>query len=42
MEKYIDLKDPNDLRKDKKVILDGFKTFDISKDLEKLDKLIIK
>ena len=42
MEKYIDLKDPNDLRKYKKVILDGFKTFDISKDLETLDKLIIK
>jgi len=42
MEKYIDLKDPNDLRKDKKVILDGLKTFDISKDLEILDKLIIK
>jgi hypothetical protein len=42
MENYIDLKDPNDLRKDKKVILDGLKTFDISKDLETLDKLVIK
>ena len=42
MENYIDLKDPNDLRKDKKVILDGLKTFNISKDLETLDKLVIK
>ena len=42
MENYIDLKDPNDLSKDKKIILDGLKTFDISKDLETLDKLVIK
>jgi hypothetical protein len=42
IEKYIDLKDPNDLRKNKKVILDSLKTFDISKDLDTLDKLVIK
>jgi hypothetical protein len=42
IENYIDLKDPNELRKNKKVILDSLKTFDISKDLDTLDKLIIK
>ena len=38
MEKYIDLKDSNALRKSKNVIIDGLKTFDIAKDLEALDK----
>ena len=42
IENYINLKDSNDLRKNKEVLLDGIKTFDISKDLETLDKLIIK
>jgi len=42
MEKYIDLKDSNALRKSKNVIIDGLKTFDITKDLEALDKLIIQ
>jgi len=42
MEKYIDLKDSNALRKSKNVIIDGLKTFDIAKDLEALDKLIIQ
>ena len=39
---FIEQNEKNDLKKDKDVLIKGFKTFDLSKDLETLDKLIIK
>ena len=39
---FIEQNEKNDLKKDKDVLIKGFKTFDLSKDLEILDKLIIK
>ena len=39
---FIEQNEKNDLKKDKDVLIKGFKTFDLSKDLETLDKLIIQ
>ena len=39
---FIEQNEKNELKKEKKVLIEGFKTFDLSKDLETLDKLIIQ
>ena len=41
IEKFIDL-NSKDLKKNKDQLIESFKTFDLSKDLEMLDKLVIK